>query len=280
MIIDYSTARPSMAALRAAGVTAAGRYIGYDCEPGFGCIHKNLTAAEAAQLHAAGISVFLSFEYAADAAKNGASQGTADGKLATRQLADLGAPASMGVYFAVDYDDPDDDSGLPDTKANAKAKLGPVARYFAAINALKPHYRVGVYGGYYAVKRVLDAGLATLAWQTVAWSGGQRDLRAQLYQTTGSQPIGGADLDIHESTATDFGQWTAPAVKAGPPTLQQGMTGPAVKALQLKLNAHGYHLAVDGVYGPATKAAVLSFQKQHALTADGVAGPLTWAKLT
>jgi Putative peptidoglycan binding domain len=64
------------------------------------------------------------------------------------------------------------------------------------------------------------------------------------------------------------------------PVLRQGMTGPAVRTLQEALNTHGYHLQVDGVFGPATKAAVRSFQVQHGLAADSICGQMTWAKLT
>lgn len=35
----------------------------------------------------------------------------------------------------------------------------------------------------------------------------------------------------------------------------------------------------DGVFGPKTKAAVISFQKSHHLTADGIVGPITWNAL-
>ena len=278
MIVDYSTARPSMAQLNAAGITAVGRYIGWDGQPGFANMHKNLTTAEAAALHAAGIAVFVSFEYAADAATHGTGQGARDGTLAGQQLAALGAPPLTGVYFAVDFDIPDYAPTLPDTAPNARAKLGPVAAYFRAVNEQQPSYRVGGYGGYYAVKRLFDAGLITLGWQTVAWSGGQREDRAQLYQTTGTVSIGGADLDIHEGTAADFGQWLPPVTGAHP-VLQEGMTGAAVRTLQTALNARGYHLTVDGVFGAATKAAVMSFQLSHHLTGDGICGPLTWAKL-
>src|SRR5258708_1370891 len=159
-----------MATLKAAGVTAAGRYIGQDCEPGFGCIGKNLTKPEATGLLAAGIDIFLAFEYAADQARHGTSQGRADAELARQQLLMLGAPAGIAVYFAVDFDIPDYAPGNPDPRA----KLGPVGDYFAAINTTRPSFKFGVYGGYYPVSRALHAALATMAWQTIAWSGCRR----------------------------------------------------------------------------------------------------------
>ena len=41
----------------------------------------------------------------------------------------------------------------------------------------------------------------------------------------------------------------------------------------------GYGLAVDGIYGSDTAAAVKTFQKKNGLTADGIVGPATFAKL-
>src|SRR5258708_31771913 len=136
-----------MATLKAAGVTAAGRYIGQDCEPGFGCIGKNLTKPEATGLLAAGIDIFLAFEYAADQALNGAAQGTADAHLATRQLSELGAPAGVTVYFALDFDLRD----YAPASTSPVAKLGPAPRYFAAIKAAKTAFKPGSYAGYYAL---------------------------------------------------------------------------------------------------------------------------------
>src|SRR5258707_4434577 len=125
MLIDYSVLRPPIALLKAAGVTAVGRYLGYDGEPGFQNIHKNLTLAEKNTLLAAGIEIWLSFEYAADAALSGGTQGTKDAALASRQLATLGMAApGTAVYYAVDFDLGDYAPALPDTAANGRAKLG------------------------------------------------------------------------------------------------------------------------------------------------------------
>ena len=53
-----------------------------------------------------------------------------------------------------------------------------------------------------------------------------------------------------------------------------------VKTVQTKLKRWGYYTgAVDGIYGPKTKAAVKSFQKKNGLTADGIVGKKTAAAL-
>jgi peptidoglycan hydrolase-like protein with peptidoglycan-binding domain len=49
------------------------------------------------------------------------------------------------------------------------------------------------------------------------------------------------------------------------------------KAVQARLNALGTNppLTVDGIYGPASKTAVMAFQKSKGIAVDGVAGPQT-----
>jgi peptidoglycan hydrolase-like protein with peptidoglycan-binding domain len=64
------------------------------------------------------------------------------------------------------------------------------------------------------------------------------------------------------------------------PTLREGANGPAVRALQVQLNAkRRLSLAVDGAFGPGTRSAVVSFQSHAGITADGVVGPTTWRNL-
>jgi hypothetical protein len=225
MIIDYSTSRPSVSALKAAGVTAVGRYIGWDSVPGFPSMGKNLTREEATLLISNVISIFLFFEYMADAAAQGSSQGHNDGHLALQQLAELGAPPTMTVYFAVDFDIPDYAPHLSETPANALAKLGPVGDYFRAINNLRYPYGVGGYGGYWAVSRLFNAGLVTKGCQSTAWSprnpdGNVRvDSRVSLFQILQAPPIPGADIDVRVNAITqpDFGQWPRPKTDPPPP---------------------------------------------------------------
>ncbi len=50
-----------------------------------------------------------------------------------------------------------------------------------------------------------------------------------------------------------------------------------VEKIQVALkNAHFYTGKVDGKAGPATKAAIVEFQRSKGLTADGVIGRKTW----
>ncbi len=62
--------------------------------------------------------------------------------------------------------------------------------------------------------------------------------------------------------------------------LRQGSKGDEVKEVQRRLKQWGYYTgSVDGVFGAATKKAVVAFQKKNGLTADGVVGKSTYAAL-
>ena len=71
-----------------------------------------------------------------------------------------------------------------------------------------------------------------------------------------------------------------PAVTVPTTALKPGDTGTQVTELQKALNYLGYSVGTaDGSYGPATETAVMSFQTDHSLTADGIAGPETLAAM-
>lgn len=202
--LDYSAGRPGGAAIRAAGYGFAVRYL----DNGLGGSRANLTAAEVADLQANGVAVALVWERkllppAPDRATQGRAAGAADAAAAKAAAAAVGL-AGLPIYFAVDFDIPDYAPANPDPLA----KLGPVGVYFGGVRSVLPIGQVGVYGGYWAVKRVLDAGLASIAWQTVAWSGGNVDPRIALYQRLGTVNVGGVDCDVDEARQPNFGQNT------------------------------------------------------------------------
>lgn len=62
-------------------------------------------------------------------------------------------------------------------------------------------------------------------------------------------------------------------------TFKTGCMGNGVRELQTGLNLLGAALKVDGRFGPLTEAAVLTFQREQGLEADGIVGPATWAAL-
>ncbi len=66
------------------------------------------------------------------------------------------------------------------------------------------------------------------------------------------------------------GAIAAPAGGGGADTTQTATTVDAVSAVQQKLG-----VAVDGVFGPQTRAAVKRFQRANGLTVDGIVGPAT-----
>lgn len=64
------------------------------------------------------------------------------------------------------------------------------------------------------------------------------------------------------------------------PVLRLGMRGSAVERLQERLRVLGvYSAPIDGVFGPATQAAVRDIQRRNRLDPDGIVGPATWTVL-
>lgn len=64
-----------------------------------------------------------------------------------------------------------------------------------------------------------------------------------------------------------------------PAVLRRGSKGEEVAALQARLKAAGYPVAIDADFGAATELAVMHFQAANKLDADGIAGPATLGKL-
>ncbi len=63
--------------------------------------------------------------------------------------------------------------------------------------------------------------------------------------------------------------------------VRSGSKGSSVISVQKELKAAGISPgAVDGEFGPKTRAAVMRYQRKHRLEVDGVVGAKTWSALT
>lgn len=81
-------------------------------------------------------------------------------------------------------------------------------------------------------------------------------------------------------TRTDDASQTQVEAVLSAATLRQGSQGEQVKEVQRRLKQWGYYNgSVDGVFGAATRAAVIAFQKKNGLTADGIVGKATFEAL-
>lgn len=108
-----------------------------------------------------------------------------------------------------------------------------------------------------------SAGAAFAAWATSGFQGPA----PQLAAATGGQ----AAIHRHPVTRT--------TAVTGSPMLRVGSSGNLVRSLQSLLNARGYRVVADGIFGPGTDRAVRAFQASHGFTVDGTVGPTTAAAL-
>lgn len=195
--LDFAWSRPGVAAIAAGGFTFVCRYLSYDTTG------KNLTRKEADTYRSHGIDVVSNWEYAANAALSGRGQGQRDATAAQGQHLACGGDPAAPVYFSVDFDAGPGQQGAIDEYLRGAASVIGVAR-------------VGVYGGFYVVKRCLDNGTARWGWQTYAWSGGRWDPRAAIRQVQNGVQVSGADCDINTTDLANFGQWFATGADPSP----------------------------------------------------------------
>ncbi|MFE9578619.1 glycoside hydrolase domain-containing protein [Nocardia sp. NPDC006044] len=189
--LDYAAARPGGAAIRAAGFDFVVRYLS---DGGVSLPGKLLTPAEADDLRANGVSIAANWETTATRMLDGYGAGVVDARAGLAQVLRCGGRPDRPIYFSADFD------VTPQDQQRINAYLDGAATVLGRAN-------VGIYGGYWPVSRALDAGSASWAWQTDAWSGGRVEARRNLHQTLRQQVVGGVVCDVNEAGTTDFGQW-------------------------------------------------------------------------
>ena len=124
------------------------------------------------------------------------------------------------------------------------------------------------------------------AWMPQLWKskqfrwGGDYKSRpdAMHYEFMGT-PADAKRLGAEVGGSTSGTAAAAPATGTDRPLLKRKDSGDAVRRLQTRLNAHGFKLATDGIFGKGTDAAVRAFQKAKGLAVDGKVGKQTWAAL-
>lgn len=257
--VDYSWARPTIADLKAAGITDVFRYVG---PPQWG---KTIIQAEYDSLVAGDIRVWLTFENRADDCAGGCTAGRTNAALATKYV-----PSGYEgpIFFACD----ESLSGRP---------LAIAVEYLhgACISMGSPA-KTGVYGEGALLQAVKDAGYAGFFWQSASTSfpGNATTLPfVQVQQTVGSLlPSTDTDLILRPMVALE------PLVTIKARALYPGDSGSDVASLQGAVNAHiaagtvpHTAIPITGNYDVATIDAVRAFQASRKMIAVNHAGQST-----
>jgi hypothetical protein len=134
------------------------------------------------------------------------------------------------------------------------------------------------------------AGVAEPHWWIAQWDDDPTVPPGAVAKQYANPDQSGGHYDLSEVTdgfAWPPGKAPAPPQPLPPkeidvqvPQLREGARGGPVVMIQATLNAKdNANLATDSIFGPATDAAVRSFQSMHGLAVDGIVGPITWQNL-
>ena len=186
--IDYSTARPSISGLWSAGKRFACRYLAYLPNA------KVLTVTELRALQRQGMGVVLNWEQGSGDMFDGFLRGQTHAREAYRQALSLGAPNTIPIYFSCDQD------------VTSNASMNAVRDYLAGAVTILGRNRVGVYGEYDVIERMVGD-VCDWGWQTYAWSGGKVSGKAHILQYRNGVTVAGGDCDLNRSLKDNFGAW-------------------------------------------------------------------------
>ena len=201
---------------------------------------------------------------------------TADGKVGEKTLARMNAKTAISYKDAHATD-------APKNTAKPTARVTNTPRPTATPNLEKDYYlTIGSKG-----KKVetLQRRLIELGWMDGSVSGNYDERTAAAVsafqkKTSGLWEDGIAGPDTLRALYSSNAARGSVVVSSSAETLELGSEGAEVKKLQQKLKDLGYLSgSADGKFGVATEAAVIAFQKNNNLTADGKAGVATLSKL-
>jgi hypothetical protein len=213
-LIDFAQHIVAPDQIKSAGYDGVVVYVS-ESRPGANFDFKPVTREYADALRAAGLQIVSNYQYgkpgwsAPSDFTRGYDGGAADAQTALRLHAGAGGPASAPIFFSIDED------------IDANTWKSTAVEWFRGINSVLGVDRTGIYGNSRACAWAVGDGVIgsstsaghRWAWQTSAWSHGEREPTAVLYQAvvdTASNPgpvLGGTHVDVDEVLASDFGQW-------------------------------------------------------------------------
>jgi hypothetical protein len=213
-LVDFTHRLVAPELIKSAGFDGALVYVS-ELRPGADFDFKPVTREYADGLRAAGLHVVSCYQYGKPGwptpsdYTRGYDGGLADAQTALRWHGAAGGPASAPIFFSVDED-------IDLDTWNSVA-----VQWLRGINSVLGVDRTGIYGHSRACAWAIADGVVgrsttpghSWAWQTKAWSHGEREPAAVLYQSvvvTASDPgvvVGGISLDVDDVLAADFGQW-------------------------------------------------------------------------
>jgi Domain of unknown function (DUF1906) len=213
-LIDFSERLVPPDQIRAAGYAGALVYVS-ELRRGATFDFKPVTRGYADGLRAAGLHIVSCYQYGKPGWPDpsdytrGYDGGVADAQTAMGLHAAAGGPDSAPIFFSVDED------------IDIDTWNGVAAQWLRGINSVLGVDRTGIYGHADACAWAIRDGVVGpststghwWAWQTRAWSHGEREPRAVLYQAvvdTAASPgaaLGDTHVDVNDVLATDFGQW-------------------------------------------------------------------------
>jgi hypothetical protein len=202
--LDSSMRVTNYPAVKAAGYGVMGRYLEIDQTtgaPGPGGKAYFLTKTELASAQAAGVGIFLIFEWYTVSSNLPITfaQGAGDAKIAQNALTVLGLPLTTPVYFSCDV-------------AQGRCTILQIVDYFKGVNSVigSPAW-VGCYGSKAMLTSLKQLNLIKFLWHA-RWMDGNPALTyengwgAQMYQSTALVYRGGAYCDQDSAFTTDIGQ--------------------------------------------------------------------------
>jgi hypothetical protein len=213
-LVDFTSRLVPAEQIKAAGYDGALVYVS-ELRPGADFDFKPVTRSYADELRGLGLHVVSCYQYGKPGwptpsdYTRGYDGGVADAQTALRLHGAAGGPDTAPIFFSVDED------------ISADTWKSVAVQWFRGVNSVLGVQRTGVYGSAGVCAWAIADGVIghstspgyRWAWQTKAWSHGEREPAAVLYQSvvvSGSEPgiaMGGTHVDEDEVLAADFGQW-------------------------------------------------------------------------